>query len=265
MLEDKTFVVTGVSSGIGAETARLLRAQGARVLGVDLREPPTGHADFVQADLGDPLSIDRLVAGLPTGIQGLANIAGLPPTHPAPAVLRVNLIGLKYLTHALAPRLANGASIVNLASIAGAGWPLAVSTINASASLNFANVEAFCAAHGIEGARSYFFSKEALVAWTALNRWTWRSRGIRMNAISPGPVETPILKDFVATLGAQAGERMRAMERQGTPADIAPVVAFLFSDASAWMYGANVPVDGGVQAYALVKQHGLADAQASGS
>ncbi|MES2613219.1 MAG: coniferyl-alcohol dehydrogenase [Pseudomonadota bacterium] len=261
MFKDKTFVVTGASSGIGAETARQLRAQGARVLGVDVRSPSVGSRDFLQADLGNRASIDRLVAGLPPGIDGLANIAGLPPTHTAAAVLRVNLVGLKYLTHALAPHLAQGASIVNLASIAGAGWPLAVPLINACASLDFEGVEAFCATHGIEGARSYFFSKEALVAWTAENRWTWRARGIRINAISPGPVQTPILKDFVATLGAQAGERMRTMERQGTPADIAPVVAFLLSDSSAWIQGANIPVDGGMQAHALATQHGLCDIQ----
>ena len=257
MFQDKTFVVTGVSSGIGAETAKLLRAQGARVLGVDVREPATGTKDFIATDLGDKASLDRLLNTLPAGIHGLANIAGLPPTHPAPLVLRVNLVGARYLTVNLVPKMADGASIVNLASMAGAGWPLAVPAIKASAMLDFANAEAFCEEHGIEGARSYFFSKEALVAWTLQNRWTWRSRGIRMNAVSPGPVDTPILTDFIQTLGERAGERMRAMERHGTPADIAPVVAFLLSPVSAWIQGANLPVDGGLMAHALDGQHGL--------
>jgi len=109
-----------------------------------------------------------------------------------------------------------------------------VASIRASAELEFDEVDDFVRQHdaGAEGGRSYFFSKEALVAWTLQNRWTWRARGIRMNAVSPGPVDTPILQDFVATLGARAEEDMRVMDRPGTPADIAPVVAFLLSDAS---------------------------------
>jgi len=257
MFNNKIFIVTGVSSGIGAETAQLLRSQGARVVGVDVREPASNVDDFHQTDLSDRASLDRLVAALPHGIDGLANIAGLPPTHAAPQVLRVNLLAPKYLTLALVPKLADGASIVNLASAAGAGWPHAVPAIRASATLDFGDAEAFCVAHGIGSPRSYFFSKEALIAWTIQNRWTWRSRGIRMNAVSPGPVDTPILGDFIRTLGPEAAERTRTLERHGTPADIAPVVAFLFSPGSAWLRGANLAVDGGLSAHVLDELHGL--------
>ena len=215
--------------------------------------------EFFQADLADPASIERLVAALPAGAHGPANIAGLPPTRPAEDVLAVNLVGLKALTTRLVPRLADGASIVNLASLAGLGWPQpeAKAAIDASATLDFAGIAAFCKAHDIVGARSYFFSKEALIVWTMQNRWTWRARGIRMNAISPGPVQTPILPDFLQTLGARAEEDMRTMDRPGRPEDIAPVVAFLLSDASAWIRGANLPVDGGMFAKLLCEQHGF--------
>jgi NAD(P)-dependent dehydrogenase (short-subunit alcohol dehydrogenase family) len=155
------------------------------------------------------------------------------------------------------PKLGDGASIVNLASLAGLDWAEALPAIRASDALGFDGVEAFCARHGIAGARSYFFSKEALIAWTHRNRWTWRDRGIRMNAVSPGPVDTPILKDFVATLGARAEEDMAVMDRPGRPEDIAPVVGFLLSDASAWIRGANLPVDGGMYAHVLDRRHGL--------
>jgi hypothetical protein len=107
----------------------------------------------------------------------------------------------------------------------------------ASADLDFKEVPAFCVEHGIAGGRSYFFSKEALIVWTMQSRWTWRSRGIRMNAVSPGPVDTPILKDFIETLGARAEEDMNTMDRPGKPGDIAPVVAFLLSDSSVWIPG----------------------------
>ena len=257
MLKGKTIIVTGAASGIGAATAALAQAHGASVIAIDINAPAKPVGRFIQADLSDQGSIDRLVAALPSGIDGLANIAGLPPTQPAPAVVRVNLVGLKYLTQQLIPKLADGASIVNLASLAGLGWAEAKDSIAASANLTFEEVPAFCKGHAIEGARSYFFSKEALIVWTLQNRWTWRARGIRMNAVSPGPVDTPILKDFLETLGARAEEDMRTMDRPGTPADIAPVVTFLLSDGSAWIRGTNIPVDGGMFSNVLCQIHGL--------
>lgn len=256
MLEGKTLIVTGAASGIGAATARLAAAQGAYVIGVDINRPPGAAVEFFQADLSDPASIDRLVAALPRGVHGLANIAGLPPTRPAEAVVAVNLVGLKYLTNSLIPTLADSASIVNLASLAGLGWADAKPAIDASANLDFDGIAGFCRTHGIVGPRSYFFSKEALIVWTMQNRWTWRARGIRMNAVSPGPVDTPILKDFIETLGARAEEDMRTMDRPGRAEDIAPVVAFLLSDASAWIRGTNVPVDGGMHSNVLCQMHG---------
>lgn len=257
MLKGKTVIVTGAASGIGAATATMAQASGASVISVDINVPASPVGRFIQADLSDKGSIDRLVAALPKGIHGLANIAGLPPTKPAPAVLKVNLVGLKYLTTQLIDKLANGASIVNLASLAGLGWAEANESISASANLDFDDVEAFCKGYSIEGGRSYFFSKEALIVWTMQNRWTWRTRGIRMNTVSPGPVDTPILKDFLETLGARAEEDMRTMDRPGTPADIAPVVNFLLSDGSVWIRGTNVPVDGGMYSNVLCQMNGL--------
>lgn len=257
MLKGKTIIVTGAASGIGAATAAMAQAQGANVVSVDINAPSKPVGRFIQADLSDKSSIDRLILLLPRGIDGLANIAGLPPTKPAPAVLKVNLVGLKYMTLNLIDRLADGASIVNLASLAGLGWPAAKESIAASANLNFEDVDAFCKEHEIKGSRSYFFSKEALIVWTMQNRWTWRARGIRMNAVSPGPVDTPILKDFIETLGARAEEDMRTMDRPGTPADIAPVVNFLLSDGSVWIRGANIPVDGGMFTNVQCQMHGL--------
>lgn len=257
MLQGKTIVVTGASSGIGAATAAMAAAQGADVISVDINPPARPVGRFIQADLSDPASIDSLVAALPTGIHGLANIAGLPPTRAAEAVIRVNLVGLRQLTLQLIPKLADGASIVNLASLAGLGWPDAIDTIRASESLDLEAVPAFCQEHGIDGARSYFFSKEALIVWTLQNRWTWRNRGIRMNAVSPGPVDTPILGDFLQTLGARAEEDMKTMDRPGTPADIAPVVCFLLSDGSVWLRGINVAADGGMFSNIQCQMHGL--------
>ncbi len=259
LLQGKTIVVTGCASGIGLETARLCKAWGATVLGVD-RTLTHEHVDeLYRVDLSDPTLIRQLVQALPAGVHGIANIAGLPPTAPAERVLKVNLVGLKAFTLAMIPKLADGASIVNLASLAGFDWANHVSSIHDCEDLDFDDVAEFVRTHdaGDAGGRSYFFSKEALVAWTLQNRWTWRERGIRMNAVSPGPVDTPILADFVKTLGARAEEDMRVMDRPGLPSDIAPVVAFLLSDGSRWIRGANLAVDGGMASHLLCNLHGL--------
>ena len=259
LVKDKRIVVTGSSSGIGWQTAKLLTEQGAEVLGVDVTKNFDHVEEFYRADLSDKRTIEALVDVLPDGIDGLVNNAGLPPTRPAEKLLAVNLVGLKHLTHLLIPKLNDSASIVNVASLAGIGWPDAVEAIKAADDLDFDNLAAFIDRWKVssDGGRSYFFSKEALIVWTMRNRWTWRDRGIRMNAVSPGPVDTPIIGDFLKTLGARAEEDRRVMDRPGTPEDIAPVIAFLLSDMTHWIRGTNIPADGGMSSNILCNMHGL--------
>ena len=259
LVKGKRIVVTGSSSGIGWECARILTEQGADVLGVDINKNFDHVEEFYRADLSDPRAIDALVDVLPDDIDGLVNNAGLPPTRDANLLLRGNLIGLKRLTLGLIPKLANGASIVNVASLAGFGWPQAVEAVKAAEHLDFHNLNEFIDRWKVssEGGRSYFFSKEALIVWTMQNRWTWRDRGIRMNSVSPGPVNTPIIGDFLKTLGARAEEDRRVMDRPGEAEDIAPVIAFLLSDMTTWIRGTNIPTDGGMSSNILCNMHGL--------
>ena len=259
MLSGKLIVVTGVASGIGAESARLLRERGAHVIGIDVKQPSQYKNDFVCADLSNPATIDAAIQQIPDGISGLCNIAGLPPTSPESLVLKVNCIGLKWLTLGLIEKMADDASITNVASLAGIEWPNSKLALKAFDSVDFDNVSGFCQAYDIVGARSYFFSKEYIIFWTLRNRWTWRDRGIRMNCVSPGPVETPILPDFLATLGKRAEEDARLMDRPGRVSDIAPVIAFLQSQDSEWLRGANLTVDGGMAAHVQLAQNDLLD------
>lgn len=259
MFEGKKIIVTGAASGIGEETARQLKAAGATVIAVD-RNPPKVDVDaFHQVDLTDEAALDALIETLrPLAADGLANIAGVPPTAPPDVVVTVNLVALKRLTLGLVDSLANNAAIVNLASLAGIGWEGEVQKIRAADGLGHADVATFCETQAITSENSYFYTKQAVVAWTHENRWTWRDRGIRMNAVSPGPVETPILKDFLETLGERAEEDMKIMDRPGTPQDIAPVVVFLLSDGSAWLRGTNIAADGGMRANIDATSNGLA-------
>jgi NAD(P)-dependent dehydrogenase (short-subunit alcohol dehydrogenase family) len=258
-LENKNIVVTGAASGIGAESAKFIRARGAFVIGVDLNEPGENIDHFIQTDLSDPVSIEAAVEAMPRGIDAVCNIAGVPPTKDRVSVLKVNFLGLRHFTELMIDKLNVNASIVNMASLAGLGWPEAGDQIKALLALReFDGVEALCDKIGVfnEGGRSYFFSKETLIVWTMINRWTWRDRGIRINCISPGPVATPILPDFLKTLGERAEEDARIMDRPGRPEDIAPVVAFMCSDDSGWIRGANIPCDGGMYQHVLCGMHG---------
>lgn len=257
-LSGKTVVVTGAASGIGLATAADLRRRGAVVIGVDRHRAPDVDR-FFECDLTERAAIVDLINALPTGADGLCNIAGVAPSRPPGEVLRVNLLGLRLLTEGLVPKLADGASIVNLASMAGNRWRDNLDQVRAVLAVDWSTVDDFVRRYPLkEGGRSYFLSKEAVLVWTMLNRWTWRERGIRMNCVSPGPIETPILPDFLETLGDRAQESVRNMERFGRPDDVAPTIAFLLSDESTWYRGANLTPDGGMGSHLALKPFGLA-------
>lgn len=250
-------VVTGAASGIGEATANRLKAERATVIGVDVR--PTGLPHEHRTDLSDPDQIDKLVAELPEGIDGLCNVAGVAPSSPPWLVLAVNAKGLRRLTEALVPKMSDGASVVNVASSAGMGWENSVELIREFERVPFARraLEEFSARHGLDrGGRSYVLSKEFVVVWTMRMRWAWRDRGIRMNAVSPGPVDTPILRDFIDTL--ERGPRvMELMDRPATPAEIAPVIVFLLTEEAAWFRGCNLAIDGGLTSHLRLERYGL--------
>lgn len=250
-LHNKTILVTGVSSGIGAEFARLARFQGARVIGVDRQEPQLTLDGFFHADLGDAGSIDALVARLPARIDALCNVAGVPGTAPVQTVAEVNYLGLRHLTQVLLPRIPTGGSIVNIASVLGAQWPQRLELHQALAATDsYAAGQQWLAANPVEQSTCYQYFKEALIVWTfAQSRALFRDRSIRINCVAPGPVFTPILGDFVSMLGPQrVAEDGQRMTRPAFADEVAAVIAFLCSDASRWINGVNLPVDGGLAA-----------------
>lgn len=248
-LQGKTIVVTGCCSGIGADFAKLARAQGARVIGVDRSDPTLTLDGFVKADLGAAKAIDEAVAQLPLRIDALANIAGVPGTAPVDAVARVNYLGLRHLTLSMLPRMSEGGSIVNISSILGAEWPARLETHRElAATHSFAEGAQWLRDHPVAQASCYQYFKEALIVWTLTqSQKIFLARGVRMNCVAPGPVFTPILGDFVQMLGQERVQKdAHRMKRPAFSDEVAPVIAFLCSDASRWVSGINLPVDGGL-------------------
>ncbi|HSW04337.1 coniferyl-alcohol dehydrogenase [Aquabacterium sp.] len=247
--QGKTIVITGVSSGIGAETARLLRFAGASVIGVDRNEPMLTLDGFIKADLSEQSTIDAAVKQLPARIDALCNVAGVPGTAPVDLVGRVNYLGLRHLCQRLVDRLPAGGSIVNISSILGAEWPQRVAQHKALAATgNFEAGLAWLAKNPVPQETCYQYFKEALIVWSTTQSQKWfLETGVRMNCVAPGPVFTPILGDFVSMLGQdRVAADAHRMKRPALADEVAPVIAFLCSDAARWVSGINLPVDGGL-------------------
>lgn len=248
-VQGKTIVITGVSSGIGAETARYLRLNGARVIGMDRNDPSITLDGFVKADLSEQSTIDAAFKQLPERFDALCNIAGVPGTSPVDLVARVNYLGLRHLCVRALARLPEGGAIVNIASILGAEWPQRLDVHKAlGQTASFEAGLAWLARHPAAQETCYQYFKEALIVWTIAQSQAWfLKQGVRMNCVAPGPVFTPILGDFVQMLGP---DRVQAdahrMKRPALADEVAPVVAFLCADESRWVSGITLPVDGGL-------------------
>jgi len=254
-VERKRVIVTGGASGIGQAAAETLRVADLEVTVLDRRAPAGPSQGFVECDLADPRSIDAAVERLGDGWDALCNIAGIPGTAPAEQVIAVNFLGLRHLTEAMLPRLTAGGSIVNVASTAGALWQQnlpavqgLVGTADFAAGLDWIRSRT-------DGYPAYNLSKEAVIVYSTALAGRARLGDVRANVVSPGPVETPILADFEDSMGKALLDMQRDMVgRHGRVSDIAPVIEFLVGDASRWMNGANLIVDGG--AFAMLMSGG---------
>jgi NAD(P)-dependent dehydrogenase (short-subunit alcohol dehydrogenase family) len=247
-LEGKTALITGAATGLGRAAAELFAAEGANVVIADLRPgndavaaiaAAGGRASFVAIDVTDDDSTAAAVEHATAtfgGLHVLYNNAGISPADDEgpvetddrtwAEVLDVNVIGVaRCCRHGIPALLASGGgSIVNVASFVahmGAATPQI----------------------------AYTASKGAVVALTREIAVLYARRGIRANALCPGPVLTPLLAKFLS----DAARRQRRlvhipMGRFGEPIEIAKAALFLASDESSFMTGQSLLIDGGITA-----------------
>lgn len=233
---ERVAVVTGGTRGIGRAISARLAADGFRVIAVARRRPlaPQACVEFAACDVSDPKEVRSLFAGLDQrhdGIDVLVNNAGLAGSDPLDPearegfwheVIGTNLHGTYYCCSAALPLLANGRGrIVNIASTLGLrGVP---------------DQTAYCAAkHGVVGLTRSL----ALLA---------APRGITVNAICPGWVETEMAAQRLRELGLSPDEAARGVPggRFVQPDEVAAAVAFLIEDTAASITGLALTIDGG--------------------
>jgi NAD(P)-dependent dehydrogenase (short-subunit alcohol dehydrogenase family) len=236
-LEGKICVITGAAGGIGTATAERFAAEGGRVAGVDLREHEVGELSL-QADLTDETSVQNLYARVREHfgrIDVLFNNAGISPSDDA-SVLDTTLEAWERVQQA------------NLRSVflcCKHGLPHLLDGGGGSV----INVASFVAVMGSATSQiSYTASKGGVLALTRELGVEFARRGVRVNALCPGAVDTPLLRDLYATDPAEAARRLVhvPMGRFAHADEIANAVLFLASDESSYVNATEFLVDGGI-------------------
>jgi NAD(P)-dependent dehydrogenase (short-subunit alcohol dehydrogenase family) len=233
----KICVITGAASGIGAESARLFSAEGGTVVGVDLSEGALGDL-AIQADVTDPEQVEGIYARTREKygrIDVLFNNAGISPDDDASildtsleAWQRVQDVNLKSVflccKHGIPHLLeGGGGSVINTASF--------VATMGAATSQI-----------------SYTASKGGVLALSRELGVEFARRGVRVNALCPGPVNTPLLQELFAKDPEKAQRRLvhLPMGRFAEAGEIARAALFLASDDSSYVTASTFLVDGGL-------------------
>jgi NAD(P)-dependent dehydrogenase (short-subunit alcohol dehydrogenase family) len=236
-LNDKVCVITGAAGGIGRAAAERFAAEGGRVVGVDLREHDVG-ALSLQADLTEEAAVAALYGRIRREmgrIDVLFNNAGISPSDDA-SVLETSLEAWERV---------QAANLRSVFLCCKHGIPHLLETGGGSV----INTASFVAVMGAATSQiSYTASKGGVLALSRELGVEFARRGVRVNALCPGPVDTPLLRELYAKDPEQAARRLVhvPMGRFGRAEEIAAAALFLASDDSSFMTAQALLVDGGI-------------------
>ena len=238
-LEGKVCVVTGAASGIGAESARLFREEGALVAGVDLAEGAIGDLSL-QADVSDERQVEQTYARVRDelgGVHVLFNNAGISPTDDG-SVLETTLEVWEHV-HAVNARSVFLCCKHGIPHLLASGGGSVINTASFVATMGAATSQI-----------AYSSSKGGVLSMSRELGVEFARRGVRVNALCPGPVATPLLQELFAKDPERAARRLVhvPMGRFADPAELARAALFLASDDSSYVTASTFMVDGGISA-----------------
>ncbi len=250
--QGKRVVITGAYSGVGAATVELLSSLGAsEIIALDIREPQGPITRYIETNLGDSAAIDAAAASIDGPVDVLFNNAGIAATNPALEVMKVNYLGVRHLSEALLPKIPEGGAIAITASIAGGQWAQHLVEIQELLAItDRGKAIDWIQEHSELVGGGYDFSKECLQIYTMQSSKATMARGVRINSICPGPIDTPLLPDFKKSM-TEALINWQVEQTHGkmaTAEDVATAVVFLGCDASIFVNGVNLNADAGFSA-----------------
>jgi NAD(P)-dependent dehydrogenase (short-subunit alcohol dehydrogenase family) len=235
---------------MGAAAVEGLAELGAEIHVLDLKDPPVKVASHQIVDLRDPDAVATAIDNIDGTIHALFNAAGLPGA-PFPDVdtMLVNFAAPRHLTALVTPRMTEGGAICSISSTAGSGYLLNLEKwMPLVDTPDFASAKAWCEEHPDDILGAYSQSKEALIIWTMKAAMDLNAQGIRLNCISPGPTDTPMMPAFEDMAGGD-GKIIdlfaQGLGRRSTPAEQGWPMIFLNSDAASYISGENLNTDGG--------------------
>jgi len=243
-LKDRIALVTGASSGLGRHFARTLAAHGAAVIAAARRASKLKTlVDEIERDGGAALAVPLDVTNADSVNEALAIAVAWRGT---PNVL-VNNAGIAAPGRAIEMSESDFDAVVNT-NLKGA-WMVAQAFARALVNANrggcIINITSISAHRAVGGLAPYAASKAALEGLTRNLALEWARYGIRVNAIAPGFIETDMNRDFFATDAGRAIIQRVPQRRIGTTADLDGPLLLLASDASSFMTGSSIVVDGG--------------------
>jgi NAD(P)-dependent dehydrogenase (short-subunit alcohol dehydrogenase family) len=241
----KRVLVVGGATGMGAAVARLTGELGAGVAVLDVADVAYSVDQAIKVDLRDQASVDSAIEALDNPVDVVFACAGVADgTH---GLMLINFIAQRHLIETLVDRdlLRPGGAIVMISSVAGLPWQQNMAEVlDFLGTPDWSSAAAWVEAH--ERTDSYGFSKQAINGYVSRQAFPLLQRGIRINAVLPGPTDTPLARaNADVWLAFGQDYRDAASVETLVPDDIAGVMAFLGSDAARGVNGVTLLVDQG--------------------